>query len=244
MQPPDPRVADLVAAGQIRVALFLPQYAKDAVSGALRGVGTGFIAIETTHVLAARLGITARVIECPSPKVAVAGLKDGACDVAFLGIEPSRTAELDFSPPLFQFDYTYLVPAGSRIQYIADADRRGIRIGLVESHASALALRRLVTRAEFVGVELPDEAVDLIKYDKADLLAFPRDHLIIFAEKLPGSRVLTDRYGVNRVAMAVRKGRAGWLAYASEFSQEAKASGLVRAAIEHGALRGFEVAAP
>ena len=155
-------------------------------------------------------------------------------------MEPSRAVEVDFAPPIFQFDYTYLVPAGSAIQHIADADRPGIRIGLVESHASALALRRLVTRAKFVGVELPDEAVDLIKNDKADLLAFPRDHLLIFAEKLPGSRVLTDRYGVNRVAMAVRKGRAGWLAYATEFSQEAKASGLVRAAIEHGALRALK----
>jgi polar amino acid transport system substrate-binding protein len=244
MRQADQRIAELVQAGQIRVGLFLPQYARDFTSGELCGSGTGFIALELTRILAARLGIAARAIEYPSPKAAIAGLQGGTCDTVFLGMEPSRAVEVDFAPPIFEFDYTYLVPAGSTIQRIADADRAGIRIGLVESHASALALRRLVTCAEFVGVELPDEAVDLIKHDKADLLAFPRDHLIIFAEQLPGSRVLTDRYGINRVAMAVRKGRAGWLSFASEFSQEAKASGLVRAAIEHGALRGFEVAAP
>jgi polar amino acid transport system substrate-binding protein len=243
MQRADPRVADLVAARQIRVALFLPQYAKDAVSGQLRGVGTGFIAIEIAHVLAARLGIAARVIEYPSPKAAVAGLKSGACDVAFLGIEPSRAAELDFSPPLFQFDYTYLVPAGSDIATIADADRRRIRIGFVDSHASALALRRQITTAELVGVELPEQAFALLEAAKVDALAFPRDQLLDFAARLPGSRVLLDRYGINRVGMAVRKGHAGLLAYISEFAEHAKASGLIQSTIERGALRGFEVAA-
>jgi polar amino acid transport system substrate-binding protein len=239
----DPRVADLVLAGQMRVGLFLPQYTHDPASGALKGVGTGFIAVDLARILATRLGVTARVVEYPSPKATVAGLKSDGCDVAFLGIEPSRVLELDFAPPIFEFDYSYLVPAGSAIKRIADADRPGIRIGLVESHASALALRRLVTKAEFVGVELPDEAVHLMEQGKADVLAFPRDQLLIFADKLPGSQVLADRYGINRVAMAVRKGRAGWLAYFGEFSEEAKTSGLVQAAIDRGALRGFTVAA-
>jgi polar amino acid transport system substrate-binding protein len=242
MQQTDSRVADLVLAGQIRVGLFLPQYTRDPVSGELSGIGTGFIALELAHVLAARLGVATRVIEYPSPKAAVAGLKSDTCDTVFLGMEPSRAVEVDFAPPIFQFDYTYLVAAGSAIQRIADADQLGIRIGLVESHASALALRRMVTRADFVGVELPDEAVQLLEQGKADVLAFPRDHLLIFAEKLPGSRVLADRYGIHRVAMAVRKGRAGLLAYVSEFSETAKASSLIQTMIDRGALRGFEVA--
>jgi polar amino acid transport system substrate-binding protein len=240
----DSRVAELVEAGEIRVGLFLPQYVHDPVSGDIQGLGTGFIALELTRIVAARLGIAARAVEYPSPKAAVAGLQGDKCDTVFLGMEPSRAVEVDFAPPLFQFDYSYLVPAGSAIQRISDADRPGIRIGLVESHASALALRRLVTKADFVGVELPEEAIDLMKNRRADLLAFPRDHLLIFAKQLPGSRVLADRYGVNRVAMAARKGRTGWLAYAGAFSQEAKASGLVQAAIDHGALQGFEVAGP
>jgi polar amino acid transport system substrate-binding protein len=243
MQGADPWAADLVAAGEIRLALFLPQYTKDAGSGELRGNGTGFIAIDLTRLIAARLGITARVVEYPSPKAAVGGLKNGACDLAFLGIEPSRTAELDFSPPLFQFDYTFLVPAGSKIHTIADAGQPGIRIGIVDSHASALALRRQVTQPELIGVELPDEALDLLKGAKVDALAFPRDQLLDFAAKLPGSHVLSDRYGINRVGMAVAKGRAGWHAYVCEFADYAKASGLIQSAIERGALRGFDVAA-
>src|ERR1700721_1634470 len=128
MPPADPRVAALAAAGAIRLALFLPQYTEDAAG--IRGIGTGFIAIEIVGALAARLGVATQVIKYTSPKDAVAGLQDGACDVAFLGIEPSRVAVVDFSPALFQFDYSLLVPAGSPIDSLDDADRTGGRIGL------------------------------------------------------------------------------------------------------------------
>src|SRR6202035_3503275 len=157
----DPRVAALAAAGAIRLALFLQQYAED-VAG-IRGIGTGFIAIEIVGALAARLGIVARVVKYPSPKDAIAGLQDGTCDVAFLGIEPSRVAVVDFSPALFQFDYSLLVPAGSTIRSLEDTDRAGRRIGLVDGHASALALHRIVKQAELIGVELPENAFDLLR---------------------------------------------------------------------------------
>jgi polar amino acid transport system substrate-binding protein len=241
MPPADPRVAALAAAGAIRLALFLPQYAEDAAG--IRGIGTGFIAIEIVGVLAARLGIVARIIKYPSPKDAVAGLQDGACDVAFLGVEPSRVAVVDFSPTLFQFDYSLLVPVGSPIGSFEDADRAGRRIGLVDGHASALALRRIIKQAELIGVELPESAFDLLRDRKVDAVAFPRDQLVEFAGRLPGARVLAQGYGVNRVAMAVQKGRSEWRAYFSEFVEDAKASGLVARIIARGALRGFQVAA-
>jgi polar amino acid transport system substrate-binding protein len=242
MPPPDPRAADVVAAGEIRLALFLPQYVRDAASGAVRGNGTGFIAIELMRAIAAQLGVGMRVVEYPSPKAAVAGLQGNACDVAFLGIEPSRAAVVDFTPPLFQFDYSLLVPTGSTIDRIADADRAGRRIGLVDSHASALALRRIVKQAALIGVELPEQAFDLLKSAKVDALAFPRDQLLDFAERLPGARVLADGYGINRVGMAVAQGRAGWLGCVGDFAATAKASKRVEEIIARGQLRGFAVA--
>ena len=42
-QAADPRVADLVRAGKIRVALHLAQYSKDPVTGELRGLGSGTV---------------------------------------------------------------------------------------------------------------------------------------------------------------------------------------------------------
>ena len=237
----DPRVAALAAAGAVRLALFLPQYAEDPAG--IRGIGTGFIAIEIVGALAARLGVATRVIKFPTPGDAVAGLQDGACDVAFLGIEPSRVAVVDFSPALFQFDYSLLMSPSSPIGSLEDADQAGRRIGLVDGHASALALRRIVKQAELIGVELPESAFNLLRDRKVDALAFPRDQLIAFAKRLPGARVLAKGYGVNRVGMAVAKGSAGLLSYLSGFAAEAKTNGLVQRAIERGRLDGFDVAA-
>jgi len=243
MQPADPRIADLVRSGEIRLALFLPQYVNDP-SGVLRGVGTGVIAMEIVRALAARLGIETSLIALPTPTKAIEALKHGGCDVAFLGIEPTRAAEVDFTSPVFEFDYTHLVAANSTIRSSADAERPGVRVAIVSSHASALALRRSASRAELIGSELPDAAFALLVAGKADAFALPREQLLDYAATLPGSRVLDDSYGINRVAIAVQKGRSGWRAFFSEFVETAKASGLIEQIIARGALRGFQVAAP
>jgi polar amino acid transport system substrate-binding protein len=242
MQRADPRVADLVQSGKIRAALFLPQYTKDPVTGELRGLGMGYVAIELLRALAARLGIEMHVIENPTPPKAVECLKTNACDVAFLGIEPARAAEVDFSPPVVAFDYTYLVPMGSAIRSVADIDRSAVRIAMVSNHASSLALIRTVKRAKLVGAEMPDTAFEMLRAGHADAFAAPREQLLDYSAKLPGSRVLEDSYGINLVGMAVPKGEAERLAYISEFIEEAKASGLVQRIIERGGLRGFQVA--
>jgi len=243
MQRAEQTVADIVRSGSLRAGLFLPQYARNPASGELQGIGTGLIAIEIAHALAARLGIAARFVEYPSPMAAIAGLNGDSCDLAFLGIEPSRAAEIDFSPPIFQFDYSYLVPAGSAICNIADADRPGVRIAIVNYHASALALRSTVMQAELIGADLPDDAFALLRAAQVDAFALPREQLVGYSDELPGCRVLEESYGINRVAMAVAKGRAAWLACVSEFAAHAKSSGLIARAIAHGDLRGFEVAA-
>jgi polar amino acid transport system substrate-binding protein len=59
-----------------------------------------------------------------------------------------------------------------------------------------------------------------------------------------GSRVLEARYGANINRIVVPKGKAGWLAYISEFVEEAKASGLVQKAIDRAEERGITVSAP
>jgi len=238
----DPRIADLVQAGKIRLAVFLPQYNKDPATGEIRGVGTGFVAAELVRALAARMGVEMQILGYPTPSKAVECLKARECDLAFLGIEPSRVAEVDFTPPVVQFDYTYLVPAGSPIASVQDADQPGLRIAVVRNHASTMTLTRIAKHAELVGSDLPDAAFDLLRSGKAHAFAAPREVLIDYAATLPGARVLDDAYGVNNIGVGITKGEAGRLAYISEFVDDAKASGLVRGAIERGGLPTFRVA--
>src|SRR5262249_30283902 len=152
--------------------------------------------------------------------------------------EPSRAERMDFSPPVVQFDYAYLVPAGSGIRRPADADRDGVRIVFVRGHASSLALARIVRGATLIAAELPADAVDLLRTGQAEVFAFPGQELIVYASRLPGSRILDEPYGVNQVGFAVPKGRPGRLAYVSEFLDEARSSGAIQRMITSGELPG------
>ena len=237
----DPRIADLARAGAIRLALFLPQYTKDAATGAVRGLGPGVVMLDIARELAARLGAKLLIVEQPTPRAALDCIKAGGCEFAFLGIEPSRAAEIDFTPAVFQFDYSFLVPAGSALRHFADVDRAGIRIAVVRNHASTMALTRMVKHAELVGFDLPDDTFAALRDGKAEAFAAPRQILVEYAAKLPGSRVLDEGYGVNRVGIAVAKNRPGLLSHLAEFVDEAKASGLVLRFIAQAGLRGFQV---
>ena len=170
-QTADPRVADLVRAGRIRVALHLAQYTKDPVTGKLRGLGSGTVLVQIAHALAARLGVEVQLVGYPTPPAVVECLWVGACDVAFMGNNPSRAAEVGFSAPVILLPFTYLVPAGSSIRTIADADRPGVRIAAVRNHLSTLALSRILKHAESVGAEIPDAAFDLLRTGNADAWA-------------------------------------------------------------------------
>ena len=191
--------------------------------------------------LAARLGVKLGIVEQPTPRAALDCIKAGGCEFAFLGIEPSRAAEIDFTPAVFQFDYSFLVPAGSSLRQFADVDRAGIRVAVVRNHASTMALTRLVKHAELVGFDLPDDTFNALRGGNAEAFAAPRQILVEYSEKLPGSRVLDEGYGVNRVGMAVAKHRPGLFSYLAEFVEDAKASGLIVRFIAQAGLRGFQV---
>jgi polar amino acid transport system substrate-binding protein len=238
----DHRIADLTQAGEIRLALFLPQYTKDPATGELRGLGPGVVMLEIGRALAARIGVTLGIVEQPTPRAALDCIKTGGCEFAFLGIEPSRAAEIDFTPAVLEFDYSFLVPAGSALRHFADVDRAGIRISVVRNHASTMALTRMVKHAELVGFDLPDDTFNALRDGKAEAFAAPRQILVEYSEKLPGSRVLDEGYGVNRVGIAVAKHREGLLSYLTEYVEEAKTSGLIARLIGDAGLSGFKVA--
>lgn len=238
-QLPDPRVADLVQAGKIRVGLFLPQYTKDSETGELKGVWA-----ESARALAARIGIPVVLLEHPTPPEAVACLKAGRCDMLFLPLDPRSSEVGDFSPPIFLFDYTLLVPPGSSIRTISDADRPGVRIATVRNHASTIELNRLLKQAELVYADTPDRTFELLRTGQADAMASARPTLLGYSARLAETRVLDDRYGANINRIVVPKGKVAWLSYVSEFVEEAKASGMVQAAIDRAGPRGITVAPP
>ena len=229
----DARIVDLVRLGKVRIGLF-PSflYAKQA-DGELSGFG-----IEFARVLAAGIGLDLVLREYPAPPAAVQALKAAECDIAFLGIDPKRAADVDFSLPYLRADFTFLVPRGSAAMHFADVDRSGQRVAVVRDHAMEFALKGQLRSAETVYATTPDEAFDLLRSGHADVLAGIRPGLLGYADALAGSRVLEGRYGQNTLALA--KGQVGRLAYVGDFVLKARASGLLQRVIAQTGLSGVE----
>jgi polar amino acid transport system substrate-binding protein len=240
---PDARIADLLRVGKIRVALFLPRYKTDPVAGEIRPTAPeGVCLVEIARALTAQLGVDLQLIGYPTPPGAMNALKAAECDIGFFGIDPSRVMEINFSPPLVQADFTYLVPSRSLIRRSADADRPGVTVAVVRNHSSTNALSRILRQAKLIYGETPEETLNLLRNGTANAMASVRSALLEFSTRLPGSRVLDDRYGELFLAIAMPKSKPGWLAYISEFVNKAKTSGLVQRAIDSTGAHGLHVA--
>ena len=233
----DPRVADIVRNRALRVGLF-PSffYTTSPVTGRLQGVG-----VEIAAVLAAKIGVELVLCEHRDPPHVVQSLQVGACDVAFLGIDPARATEVDFTPPYMKAEFSFLAPEESSIRSIAEMDRPGIRIAIVRNHAMEYALRGKLGQAKRIYAETPDAAFKLLQDGEADALAGIRPGLLKYAAQLHGSRVLDDCYGANILALAVAKGQPPRLDYLTEFVEHARTSGIVAGAIQRAGLNGIEV---
>jgi polar amino acid transport system substrate-binding protein len=216
-------------------------YTKDPQTGEPKGASVGIILLDIARALGERIGVEILPIGHPTIPEMLTCLTTGACDVGFMGPDPSRTG-VDFSPPILQLEYTFLVPAASSFQGIADVDRPGVRIAVVSHHASTLTLSRILKHAQLVYAATPDPTFELLRSGQADAFASVRGVLLEYSAKLPGSRVLDEHYGANLVGMVVPNGQAARLAYISEFIEQAKASGLVQQAIERAGLPGYKTA--
>jgi polar amino acid transport system substrate-binding protein len=237
----DPRVADLVQAGKIRVGVHSVMYKADPQTGEPKAASVGIILFDIAHELGRRIGAETVPVGHPTIPEMLTCLTTDACDMGFMGPDPSRTG-VEFSPPILQLDYTLLVPAASSIERLADVDRPGVRIAAVRDHASTLTLSRMLKHAQLLYASTPDPTFELLRSGQADAFASIRGVLLDCSAKLPGSRVLDEHYGANLLGMVVAKGRAARLAYITKFIEEARASGLVQQAIQRSGLPGYKVA--
>ncbi len=211
---------------------------KDAASGERRG-----IAVDLGKELGARLELPVEFVDYPNPAALTEAASNGAWDVAFLGAEPARAQQIEFTPAYLEIEATYLVPAGSPLQSVEEVDRDGVRISVYAKSAYDLFLSRTLKHARLIRSSGIAAATERFVSERLEAMAGLRTRLVIDAEKLPGSRVLDGGFTAIQQAIGLpRGGRNLGADYLRAFVEEIKVSGLVARLIERHGVRGVSVA--
>jgi polar amino acid transport system substrate-binding protein len=234
---------DIAPTGALRVAVAVGPAAstfwatRDPNSGKARGV-----TVELAKAAAERLHVPLQLVEYQnSGEIAAAASKDG-WDISFMPADAEREKFVDQGPSYVVYESSYLVRAGSDILDMAEVDRAGIRVGVIEGTATSRTVAKAIKSALLTAFAKPEAAAELMSAGKLDALAMGRDALIDLAKTLPGSRLLDGAVQSTGVVVAVPKNRTATRDWAARFVEAAKADGTVRRAFDSAGFATTAVA--
>jgi len=233
---------DLAPTGTLR-ATFIAQNPVQAVTDTKSGAVTG-PAAEITAALAKKHGLPFTIRGVDGVRGVIESVKSGAADIGFVAFEPARATEVDFAQTYLLAHNGYVVRAESDIRGSADVDRPGIRVGVGEVDVGGVYLKRNLKHATLVpnpSSGMP-EALRLMVSGDVQAYAANKERLIATFGADARFRILADNFLSVRQAIAVPKGSAARLALVNAFLDEARAAGLVQAAIDRAGLRGVDPA--
>jgi polar amino acid transport system substrate-binding protein len=200
------------------------------------------VAVTLGRALAAKLGVPLEII----PHQASGEIQNSAAsnrwDVAFLPVDDERKKFVDFGNAYHLLQSTFLVGSSSKIQSVKDADAKGVGLGGVANTATFRAAKKATPSATHIDFSGVDAAVAAMREGKIEGIALSRESLSGLLGKIAGARILDDAFLNSSTAVCVPKGKPAALAYVSEFIEEAKASGLVRKALDEMGLKSSQVA--
>ena len=240
LRAPPAVVAELAPTGKLRAVINLGNpvlAAKDAASAEPRGVS-----VDLSRELAKRLGVGLELITVTAAAKSVEAIKSGACDVAFVAIDPARAADMDYTAAYVLIEGVYLVPQASPIRSHAEVDRDGIRVVVGAGSAYDLYLTRELKRAQIVRVPTSEVVVQTMLAQRHEVAAGVRQQLEADAKRNAGVRLLDGRFMVINQAMALPKGRPAGVRYLAEFVEDMKASSFVAGALARHGIEGATVA--
>jgi polar amino acid transport system substrate-binding protein len=200
------------------------------------------VAVTLGTALAKKLGVPVELIAHQNSGEVQSTADSGRWDVGFLPVDDVRKKIVDFGNAYHLLQSTFLVAPGSKITSVKDADAEGVTIGGVANTATFRAAKKATPKAthlDFVGV---DATVAAMLDRKIEAIALSRESLSGLLGKIAGSRVLDDAFLNSSTAICVPKGKPAALAYVSDFIEEAKASGLVRKALDEMGLTSSQIA--
>jgi len=232
---------ELAPSGKLRVAIAVGP-APSALYAIKDGTGYRGVTITLGSALAEKLGVPVEWVPYLATGEIQGSAASGAWDVSFMPVDEERKKFVDFGNAYHLLQSTYLVAPGAAIASVADANRAGVRIAGAKGTATFRASNKASPNATHLALDGVDAAVAAMRAGEADAIALSRESLTGLMAKIPGSRVLDGGFLNSTTAVAVPKGHAAALAYVSTFIEEAKASGLVRRALDDMGLTSSQVA--
>jgi polar amino acid transport system substrate-binding protein len=195
--------------------------------------------------VAGRLGVPLQLVPFKSPgELADAAVED-LWDIGNIGAEPERAKLIAFTAAYVEIEATYLVPAGSSIQSVAEVDREGVRIAVSQRSAYELWLSDNIRHAQLVMAQGIDASFDVFVEQKLEALAGLRPRLVDEVKRLEGARLLDGKFTAVQQAIGTKPDRLAGAAFLRDFVEEVKASGFVASLIEkHGVTGRLTVAPP
>jgi polar amino acid transport system substrate-binding protein len=235
-------VSELAPTGVLRAGINLSNFllvTGKSPTGEPEGVSP-----DMAREVAARLSVPVKYVTFPSPGELADQAGKGVWDIGLIGAEPQRAETIAFTNAYVEIEATYLVPAGSRLQTIADVDAPGVRIAVAGRSAYGLWLDRNIKHAELVRADSLGSATEQFMREKLDALAGLRPGLLTDIEKLPGARIIAGKFSSVQQAIGTAKKNTAGAKFLNDFVAEAKASGLVARLIErHKVVGRLSVAA-
>lgn len=229
-------VKTLAPTGTLRIGVY-----PGSPTSLVRGPGADEmrgVTVDIGRELARRLGVPAQIVVFERVPEVIEALKSGRADFTITNATPARARDLDFTPAVVGLETGYLVPANSTIQALAEVDRAGVRVGVTQGSTSQGTLGRELKQAQVVPAASVTAATEMLRRGELEAFATNKGILFEMSDKLPGSRVLEGRWGLEQLAIGVPKGReagAGWL---KAFAADVAAQGLVQQAAQRSGLRG------
>jgi polar amino acid transport system substrate-binding protein len=140
----DDVMEQLVPTGKLRVGVaYAPAptpifVAKDA-AGNVHGVP-----LDLGNALARTLSVPIEIVVVATTGELTDACGSGAIDIGFMPADDERRTRVDFSPPYFVIESTYLVGGRSAIETLTDVDRREVTVvGIAGSTTMRAAVRSL-----------------------------------------------------------------------------------------------------
>jgi polar amino acid transport system substrate-binding protein len=201
------------------------------------------VTADLARELARRLGAPVEFTIASSSAELTELMIGGKLDAAIMPPDKQRLERLDFGSFYFVDENTYLVPGGSPFKTIDDVNRPGARVLAIDGTATSRAAARQLRRSFVTPVDSVDQALEMLRTGKGDALALTHGSLAPLVPRVPGSRIVEG--SINRIglAFAIPKNRPNALFYITSFTEDAKASGIVRRAFDDSGLRNSKVAA-